>query len=585
MNPRRAHPRLRLRGSIDRRRFLQSAALGAGGAALGLPLAGCDAQGLSSRLADGEGLAFRHGVASGDPMADRVMLWTRVSGATAAVAVAWEVARDAAFENIVRSDRLPGDSVFTATTDASRDYSFKVDVLGLEPATTYFYRFRVGGVVSPVGRTRTAPDGMASRMRFALVSCSNYATGFFNPYRVLARRELDAVIHVGDYLYENANATGLRPHDPPFEIVTLEDYRTRHAQYRTDPDLQAMTAAHPLIVTWDDHESTNNAWSGGAQNHQPETEGDWDARKLASAIAYAEWLPIRLPDPADPLTIWRRYTYGDLVDLFILDTRLQRNAPETDVTVFGAEANDPGRSMLGEAQRDWLFEGLKDSQARNIRWRVLAQQTMISPHRSSPDLSIVPLPYLPPAIVESLGLRQGGGNEGSDNWGAYVFERDRLMRHLRDQGIGNNVVLSGDIHTAWACDVVEDPYTPFNPLSTTLTGAPGYNPVTGQGSVAVEFTSMSVTSNNFIDMDGGEEIGRLLGSLGVAGNPNVQYWNPACHGWVLIDIQRDRVTGEFWNTGTALQALGPDDDAVLDAAWAVDHRPAGALFANHLRPA
>jgi alkaline phosphatase D len=346
-----------------------------------------------------------------------------------------------------------------------------------------------------------------------------------------------------------------------------------------------MTAAHPLIVTWDDHESTNNSWSGGAQNHQPETEGDWEARKLASAIAYAEWLPIRLPDPTDPLTIWRRYTYGDLVDLFILDTRLQRNAPETDVTLFGAEANDPSRSMLGEAQREWLFQGLEDSQARNIRWRVLAQQTMIAPHRSSPDLSILPLPYLPPEIVESLGLRQGGGNEGSDNWGAYVFERDRLMRHLRDQGIGNNVVLSGDIHTAWACDVVEDPYTPFNPLSASLTGAPGYNPVTGQGAVAVEFTSMSVTSNNFIDMEGGEQIGRLLGTLGVVGNPNVQYWNPACHGWVLIDIQRDRVTGEFWNTGTALQALGPDDDAVLDAAWAVDHRPAGALFANHLRPA
>jgi alkaline phosphatase D len=190
MNPRRARPRFRLRGSIDRRRFLQSAALGAGGAALGLSLAGCDSEALPSGLAGGEELAFRHGVASGDPMADRVMLWTRISGATAPVEVAWEVARDAAFEDVVRSDRQPGDSVFSATTEAARDYSFKVDVIGLQPATTYHYRFRVGDVVSPVGQTRTAPDGMASRMRFALVSCSNYATGFFNPYKILGRLPL-----------------------------------------------------------------------------------------------------------------------------------------------------------------------------------------------------------------------------------------------------------------------------------------------------------------------------------------------------------------------------------------------------------
>jgi alkaline phosphatase D len=558
---------------------------GAAGAVVSAQLIGCSSDGMSDDLGPPGAAAFRHGIASGDPEAHRVMLWTRVSGVGEPVAVAWDVARDPDFTDIVSSDREPGESIFSPTTEAARDYTFKVDVTGLEPATTYFYRFRVGDVLSPVGRTRTAPDGVADRMRFALVSCSNYATGFFNAYKVIARRELDAVIHVGDYIYENGNPGSLRPHDPPFEILTLEDYRRRHAQYRTDPDLQAMTAAHPLIVTWDDHESANNSWIDGAQNHQPETEGDWQTRKLISAVAYAEWLPIRLPNPADPLTIWRRYTYGDLVDLFVLDTRLQRNTPETDVTLFGAEANNPERTMLGLPQRDWLFDGLKDSQQRNIRWRLLAQQTMISPHRSSPDLSIVPLPYLPPAIVESLGLRQGGGNEGTDNWGAYVFERDLLMRHLRDNGIGNNVVLSGDIHTAWACDVVEDAYTPFNPLSSTLTGAPGYNPLTGQGSVAVEFTSMSVTSNNFADMEGGEAIGQLLGTLGVAGNPNVHYWNPASHGFVLIELQRDRAVGEFWNTGTVLRAFGPDDDAILDAAWGVDHRPAGALFANHLRPA
>lgn len=574
--PRRSRPLQ----ALSRRQVLQSLVVGAS-----MPLLGCGSSALpgGARL-DGEGPQFRHGIASGDPEPRRVMLWTRISNLTAPTAVGWELALDPAFETVVRSDQDPADSVFHPDTDAARDYTFKVDAAGLEPGTTYFYRFRVGAVVSPTGRTRTAPEGAATRLRLALVSCSNYATGFFNAYQVLARRELDAVVHVGDYLYENANADGLRPHDPPFEIVTLDDYRQRHAQYRSDPDLQAMTAAHPLIVTWDDHESTNNSWRDGAQNHQPETEGDWETRKRASAIAYAEWLPIRLPDPANPLRIWRRLRFGDLVELYLLDTRLQRNAPETDVTVFGADANDPARSMLGEAQREWLFDGLEASQEEGVRWRVLGQQTMISPHRSSPDLSLVPLPYLPPEIVESLGLRQGGGNEGTDNWGAYVFERDALMRHLRDQGISNNVVLSGDIHTAWACDVVEDPFTPFNPLTAGVTGAPGYEPLTGQGSVAVEFTSMSVTSNNFADMEGGEVIGQLLGTIGVAGNPNVQYWNPAAHGFVLIDITRDSVTGEFWNTGTVLQSFGPDDDAVLDAAWRVDHLPAGALFANHLRP-
>ncbi|MEN8720125.1 MAG: alkaline phosphatase D family protein [Oceanococcaceae bacterium] len=568
-----SNPTRRRPAALSRREVLRGMAC----SSLVLPLAACNS---SSRMrapaARGESL-FQHGVASGDPLADRVILWTRIS-VSEPTPVQVEVARDAAF-NVIVFQRLVQ---ATATTD----YTLKVDAEGLAPGQFYFYRFRSGSDVSPTGRTRTAPAGEPERLRLALVSCSNYANGFFNPYRVLAERELDAVVHVGDYLYENGTVGTLgRAHEPPFEILSLEDYRERHAQYRRDPDLQAMTAAHPLIVTWDDHESANNSWIDGAQNHQPDTEGDWNERKRVAARAYAEWLPIRLPDPSDPLRIWRRQTYGDLVDLFVLDTRLQRNAPETDVTLFGAEANDPARSMLGAPQREWLLAGLDDSHARGIRWRVLAQQTMISPHRSSPDLSLLPLPYLPPALVESAGLRQGGGNEGRDNWGAYIFERDMLMRHLRDGGISNNVVLSGDIHTAWATDVVEDAYTPFNPLSASLTGAPGYNPLTGQGSVAVEFTSMSVTSNNFADMDGGAQVGQILGAAGVAGNPNVHYWNPATHGFVLIDITRDRLTGEFWDTGTALEPLAPGADAVRDAAWFVDHLPAGRINANHLRRA
>lgn len=581
MKPARRPRRPRPLQSLSRREVLRGMALGAAA-----PLLGCGGEALPESVGlDEKGAAFLHGVASGDPEPRRVILWTRVSRLQGPTPVAWELALDPDFTTLVRSDRDPADSVFAPVAEPVSDYTFKVDAAGLAPGTTYYYRFRVGQTVSPTGRTRTAPATGGERLRLALVSCSNYASGFFNAYQVIARRELDAVVHVGDYFYENANATSLRPHHPPVEVVTLEEYRQRHAQYRTDPDLQAMTAAHPLIVTWDDHESTNNSWRDGAQNHQPETEGDWETRKRVSAIAYAEWLPIRLPDPTDPLRIWRRLRFGDLVDLYMLDTRLQRNAPETDVTLLGADANDPSRSMLGAEQREWLFTGLDASQTEGVRWRVLGQQTMISPHRSSPDLSAIPLPYLPPEVVESLGLRQGGGNEGADNWGAYVFERDSLIRHLRDRGISNNVVLTGDIHTAWATDVVEDPYTLFNPITAGITGAPGYNPLTGQGSVAVEFTCMSVTSNNFAEVEGGVALGRLLGAVGVAANPNVHYWNPAAHGFVLVDITREAVTGEFWDTGSVLQPFGPEDDAVLDAAWRVDHRPAGALFANHLRRA
>jgi len=390
-------------------------------------------------------------------------------------------------------------------------------------------------------------------------------------------------VHVGDYFYERGDAGTLgRPNDPPWEIVSLSDYRTRHALYRSDADLQAMTRQHPLIAVWDDHESSNDAWSGGAGNHQPETEGEWAPRKAAAVQAYEEWMPIRLPEPGNPLKIWRRLPFGDLFDLFMVDTRLQRNVPGTDTSLNSPEGYDPSRSMLGEEQREWLLEGMRASSAAGVRWRVLGQQTMISPHRRNIALDSVPLPYLPPEILESIGVRQGGGNEGTDNWGAYAYERDFIMRTLRNEGIANNVVLTGDIHTAWASDVTEDPYTPFNPLTPALTGAPGYNALTGQGTVAVEFTSMSVTSNNMADDPNGQLTAPLVNAAIMAGNPNLRFTNAAAHGFVLIDITRDKVTGEFWNVGSVLTAFGPGDDAVMDAAWASQHGEPGGMGTDHL---
>lgn len=524
---------------------------------------------------------FRHGVASGDPMVDRVILWTRISGLKSATAIAWEVALDASFSNIVRRSGDGFDIAADAHALPESDFTVKLDVTGLQPATTYFYRFQLDGRYSPVGRTRTAPTVGVEQLKFALVSCSNYSTGYFNAYKVLAQRDLDAVIHVGDYFYEYGGDSALgRHHEPPYEIVSLSDYRQRHAQYRTDADLQAMTAAHPLIVVWDDHESTNNSWLDGAQNHQPETEGDWYERKQAAVQAYAEWLPIRLPEPGNPLKIWRHLPFGDLVDLLMLDTRLQRNSPETDTSIIGTESADPTRSMLGEEQKNWLLREMRASHERGTAWRVLGQQTMMSPHRNNPDPRYSPLPYLPASVSEEMGLRPGGGNEGGDNWGAYQFERDQLMQTWRNEHIQDNVVLTGDIHTAWASDVVEDPYTPFNPLTSSLTGVPGYNPLTGDGSVAVEFTSMSVTSNNLADSPEGALLRPLYNNAVMLANPNVAFHDAGAHGFVQIDIRRDKVDGEFWNVGSVLNPFSDQDDAESLGRFGCDHSSIGRP--NHL---
>jgi alkaline phosphatase D len=529
-------------------------------------------------------IAFKHGVASGDPLSDRVILWTRVSGSSSDVAVDWRVATDPEMTQIVRSSGDGVDPAQPHQATAARDFTYKIDVLGLDAGRSYYYQFSCNGVSSPVGRTRTAPAGTVEHVRLGLVSCSNYPAGYFNAYKVLARRDVDAVIHVGDYFYESGSEGSIgRPADPPYELVTLDDYRRRHAQYRGDADLQAMTRQHPLIAVWDDHESTNNSWADGAANHQPETEGDWAVRKLAAAQAYDEWLPIRLPDPAEPLRIWRHLLYGDLIDLLMLDTRLQRNTPETDTSTTGTDSFDPQRTMLGLEQREWLLSRMAASTATGTRWRILGQQTMMAPHRNNPDPRYSPLPYLPPEVAEEMGLRQGGGNEGGDNWGAYAYERDLLMGNWRDNGMANNIVLAGDIHTAWACDVVEDPYTLFNPLTPSITGVPGYNALTGQGAVAVEFTCMSVSSNNMADDAASAALAPFYNAAVVAANPNIRYHNAAAHGFVLLDITRERVVGEHWNVGSVLKAFGDNDDAELDAAHEVFHGEPGEPGTDHLR--
>ena len=262
---------------------------------------------------------FAHGVASGDPLPDRVILWTRVTPAVvkAAIVIRYAVASDPAMTQIV----LRG----SAKTNPARDYTVKVDAIGLQPHTTYYYQFAAEGATSPVGRTRTLPSGTAHSLRMAVVSCSNHAYGYFNVYgRIAQRADLDLVLHLGDYLYEyGAGQYGTaRTPEPPTEIVTLADYRQRHAQYKRDADSQAMHRQHPIVAIWDDHETANNSWRTGAQNHQPATEGEWDTRVAMALQAYYEWMPVRPVDTANLRMNNRYYAYGDLADLIMLEERL-----------------------------------------------------------------------------------------------------------------------------------------------------------------------------------------------------------------------------------------------------------------------
>jgi len=378
------------------------------------------------------GGVFLHGVASGDPLADRVVLWTRVTVARARPTVRWVVADDPDLSEIVAE----GD----VETSAERDYTVKVDVDGLEAGRTYFYAFELDEARSAVGRTRTLPDAPVDRVRLGVASCSNYANGFFTAYAVLARTEdLDAVLHLGDYIYEYAHgvyadgtALGRIP-EPRHECTSLADYRARHATHKADPDLQEVHRRHPFITIWDDHEIADNTWRDGAKNHQ-EDEGMWDERKAAAVQAYREWMPIRDPAPGgDPLVIYRHFRFGDLLDLVMLDTRLvgrDRQVRSDDVEGFA----DPRRSLLGPAQERWLADQLRASVRDGIHWRALGQQVR-------------------------MGQRLVDGRpSNTDSWDGYPAARDRFFDVVEGNRIADVVVLTGDMHNSWAMELRRDPF-------------------------------------------------------------------------------------------------------------------------------
>ena len=479
--------------------------------------------------------AFTHGVASGDPKQTRVTLWTRYLPADGGMArVRVEIAHDAAFRRpVARHWGMAGPAT---------DYCVKVAAAGLAPGRWYFYRF-VGpdGSMSPVGRTRTLPARGVEPFRIAVLSCANMDFGYFNAYRHLAERtDIDLVLHLGDYIYEWGNgehslaalALKERLSRPAHETVTLEDYRTRYAWYRADPDLAEMHRMFPVISIVDDHEITNNAWRDGAGNHQPK-EGSYAVRKAAAMQAYHEWLP--MPD-----TPYDRYDIGDLAAIFRLETRLVGRDEPLDLgdalkgaadpikamTNFRDGAlQDPKRSMMGAAQERWLADGLASSVRAGQRWQVAAQQVVMGTTRLPANAT--GWATTPPAAGSRAALRQmvalaaanAGLPLGFDNWNGYPAARARLLGGAQAAG-ANLIVVSGDSHNAWAYDLPNQ-------------GKPA----------GVEFAGHSISSYGFearFDADP-----KRIAADMIAANPTLKWCDTSRRGYMTVTLGRDQARSDW----------------------------------------
>ena len=445
---------------VNRRVFLQTVAAAAAATAIGTGGAYAARRGTVSTPeepapASEWDLPFLHGVASGDPLPDRVVLWTRVTPSREALPGSG-LGEDVELEwQIDTSEDFGNPQTGSVTTSADSDHTVHVDPEGLEPATEYFYRFIVKsgefeGATSPVGRTLTAPkeDASLDNLNLAIASCANWESGFFAAYGDMAQRarggEIDHVVFLGDYIYEYptgeyAGKSGVaRMHHPEWEITTLEDYRQRHGRYRTDLNLQAAHAACPWIVIWDDHETANNSWFEGAENHTDgRVEGEWPERLSAAKQAYFEWLPVRAQSAGEEQLLYRSFTFGDLAQLTMMDLRSYRDEETT-----GANFANDDRTMLGKIQFDWVAQQLQESTAR---WDVLGNSVMVSPMR----FATIPDNEKANIAAGYMKERATGIAVNSDQWDGYAAERDRLLTMLDEQE-SNALFLTGDIHSEWA---------------------------------------------------------------------------------------------------------------------------------------
>lgn len=475
---------------------------------------------------------FTLGVASGDPLPDSVVLWTRLAPDPLAgggmppqpVQVQWELAEDEAFQRVVRRG--------VELADPGLAHSVHAEPTGLRPASSYFYRFRAGNQISPMGRTRTAPDQRSSpeRLQLAFVSCQDWQDGLYSAYRGIAEEDLDVVVHLGDYIYEyGPRPGGPRQHDGP-ELDSLESYRNRHALYRTDLDLQAAHAAHPFILTWDDHEVGNNYAAGIPENADgpAQRSAEFLRRRAGAYQAYYEHLPLRRSQrPVGPdLLLYRRLRFGDLAELSVLDTRQYRSdQPCGDgVKPRCAAALDPAATMTGPAQERWLLEGLDRSIAR---WNVIAQQTMFA------EYDIVAGPN------QAFSL---------DQWDGYVAARSRILGFLAQRRPSNPIVLSGDIHSSWVHDLKTDFAEP------------------GSATVGTEFVGTSISSDF-----PAQAITAVTEAL--PDNPHTKFFNGALRGYVRCDIDRQRWRSTYRVVNTVLV---PGARTRTLAAFAVENSLPGA---------
>ena len=489
-------------------------------------------------------VSFEHGVASGDPTQDRVVLWTRVTPSKpgAQIPYTWTL------NPIDR--RAGGAKSGSGVTGPERDYTIKVDAMGLDAGRAYTFQFEVLGVTSPTGRTRTLPKGKTDDVVLAIASCSLYPNGYFNAYQAIADLpRVDAVLHLGDYIYEyggpdsygmTSAVAGERPHDPPHEILNLADYRRRHAQYKSDRALQAAHARAPWIVVWDDHETANDSWTGGAENHQPDKDGDWTVRKAAALKAYFEWMPIREPASGGTLAeaAMRSFHFGDLASLIMVETRLTGrdhqvsvadDAPEVDgkrdLTKLKAKLADPKRRMMSASQEAWVGAELAKSVKACHAWQVIGNQVVMARVMAPSvqrDLTADQYASVPDGMKKVIGYYEGlaaaGVPFGLDMWDGYPADRERLYDQFKAAG-ARPVVVSGDSHAFWAND---------------LSDAAGKR-------VACEFGTSGITSPGLGEIVAGVNAGDLIAKA----NPEVVWSDQVSKGFVLLTLTRAQAKGEM----------------------------------------
>ncbi|WP_339345773.1 alkaline phosphatase D family protein [uncultured Sphingomonas sp.] len=475
---------------------------------------------------------FTHSVTSGEPGADSMLLWTRYVPATGDSArLVAEISESEDFARIVASGAI--------ITGPWRDWTAKVTLDGLAPGRRYFYRFvAADGTRSPVGRTKTLPDDAAATWRAAVFSCSNFGFGWFNAYgHAAARDDLDAAIHLGDYFYEYspgkyppaaAQVAGRIP-QPLAETIHLADYRLRFASYRADPDLQALHAKVPWIVQWDDHESANDSWEGGAENHDPATEGDWNQRRAASVQAYREWMPVS-DEP------WKAYDIGTLATLWRTETRLFARSRQREIEQVMASGDklaalkafrdgawvDPAITMMGSQQESWLTHDLARSVKQGQKWQVVGFGTIMG-NLSTPEAAQA---WVDPGnaraaawVSDAIAASRVGLPGNLDSWGGYPAARARFLKGAQAVD-ANLVVICGDSHNAWAFDLAQD-------------GRPA----------GVEFAGHAVTSPGYesaVKRDPAD-VARAM----VAANPELKWCDTSRRGYMAMTITPERVSNDW----------------------------------------